>query len=189
MGTLIVAGNDLTAGLLNQYYGMADTTTTTVTAAATTTLSTAYTVPSGEPVVGSTYRLSCGGYGQEGSTSQQLTWIFYFGSAVGSSPTIGSNNWANLATFRYFAWFEITCTSTGAGATWWGSMGGCMTQTNNNVIVGTAANNTVPFADANATAHTAATTGSITAQIQVAWGSVTGGPTITNQYTTFRKIA
>jgi hypothetical protein len=190
MGTLIVAGNDLTPGLLNQYYGFADTTLTTVTATSTQHLSSVYTIPAGEPSVGSAYELWCGGSGQWGSTQQALTMGFYLNSTqVGVGVTIAAAAFAANANFRWTACMRVACASTGGGGTWLGSMEGIVTQTSNSLLPGTAADNTVPFADGDVSAITAATNANITAAIQAFWASATGSPTISNRWTIFRKVS
>ncbi len=60
MGNLAVAGQRLTAAFLNQYYGQADTAAQTVTAATQQPLTTSYSIPANEPVVGSAYPLAYG---------------------------------------------------------------------------------------------------------------------------------
>jgi hypothetical protein len=191
MGVLILAGQSLTAALLNQYYSFADANATTVTAASAANLSSVYTIPGGEPVAGeSTYGLWCGGNGAWGSTPQTLELTFALnGSGVGVGQVVGSSCFSASAAFRWAAHFSVTCATTGSGGTWFGSLNALITQTANNVIPGTAANNTVPVADGNLSAHTAATNAPITVALQAAWGSTTGAPTITNRWTRFAKTA
>ena len=44
-------------------------------------------------------------------------------------------------------------------------------------------------AGVNTGVHLASVSGALTAVIQAKWGSATGGPTVTNNKTTWRKVA
>jgi hypothetical protein len=190
MGVLILAGQSLTASLLNQYYGYSDANSTTVTQATLTGLSTSYTIPGGEPVIGSAYELACGGAGTWGSTQQPLTMSFGLNSnGIGLDRTIANTAFAASAVFRWAARFAVTCVSTGAGGTWIGALSGDLTETGSNINPGTAATNTVSWADAGNAATTVSTLAAIAVLLKAAWGSTTGAPTITNRWTTFRKVA
>src|SRR6266487_2981417 len=60
----------------------------TVTAASMTDLSTVTYVPA-DPSIGDCFRITCGGYGTQGSTRQDLTFGFYLGGApVGTNIKI-----------------------------------------------------------------------------------------------------
>lgn len=190
MGTLAAAGTSIIAGFYNQYYSVSDTVATTVTQAVTTALSSVYAIPAGEPQVNSAYELLCGGNGTWGSTAQSLHWGFYLNSTqVGVGQIIAANQFSANAPFRWRARMRVVCVSTGSGATWMGDMDAVVTQTANQVQVGTAADNSVSLADANSSAVTASTLASTTAGIQAFWGSATGAPTITCRSTTFRKAS
>lgn len=190
MGTLWTAGQRLTAALLNQYYGYADTTPTTVTQATIQNLSSVYTIPAGEPQIGSAYELDCGGNGTWGSTRQNLTTGFYLaGTQIGVNQTIDFSVFSSSAGFRWAARIIVVCASTGVSGTWYGQETFTLTQIAGNVIPGTAANNTIPAADANQNAVTVSTASAIGVALRCQWASVTGGPTITCRHTTFRKIA
>src|SRR5262252_8271823 len=173
MGTLWVAGNDMTASLLNQYYGFADTTFTTVTAATQTQLSTSYSIAANEPSAGSAYTVDFGGNGTWGATQQTLV----FGLSIGGVAR--------------FAWNQV-----GASGNVLADIMGNLTQTANNVAppgTYTQGNfqsaNSIGFADANTAASaTINSTVSTAVFVTCAWGS-TGAPTLTNRKTIFRKVA
>jgi len=198
MGTLWVAGNDMTASLLNQYYGFADTTFTTVTAATQTQLSTSYSIAANEPSAGSAYTVDFGGNGTWGATQQTLVFGLSIGGvALLASVTIGAQAFSASAAFRFagvarFAWNQV-----GASGNVLADIMGNLTQTANNVAppgTYTQGNfqsaNSIGFADANTAASaTINSTVSTAVFVTCAWGSTTGAPTLTNRKTIFRKVA
>jgi hypothetical protein len=188
----ILAGQVLTAGTgqgqLSQYYGLADTTQTTVTAAASTALSSAYVIPAGEAnYAGVAYELECGGQGTWGSTQQALTFAMYIGGTFGSGATAAAASLSISATFSWIARMKLICSD--GTSSWWAGMWATVQQNTNNVLPGTAADNSVPLISTNSAARTASTASSITVEIQAKWASTTGSPTLTNYWTTFRKTA
>ena len=101
--------------------------------------------------MGVTYRLTTWGNGVWGSTPRSLTLQMTFaGASFGGSGTcvIDATNFSASAIFRWDAVLLLQCQETGSSGQWHGTMSGCLTQTANNIIVGTANNNSVPFAAA-----------------------------------------
>lgn len=189
MGSLILAGQNLTAALLNQYYSYSDTTTTQVTGTGPANLSTVYTIPAGEPITGSAYRMECGGSGTWGSTQQALTFsLFLQGTVICANVTIAAGAFNASAGFRWRLTADWFCSATGASGSFLGGYHGTLTQTANAVLPGTVADNTVPVADAN-TGTTIDTTSAMFAVVKVGFASNTGSPTITCRRTTFAKVA
>lgn len=186
---LTQAGSRVTASVLDRIYGMADTNITTVTAASATALSTAYTIPANDAVAGTAYRLICGGNGTWGSTQQALHFQAYMaGSALGGGPTILNTAFAVSAAFKWKAEFIVYCGAIGVTGWFESDMDGCVTQTANSILPGTAADNTVPFIDSTTANHTQDTTASIAVQLYAWWAATTGAPTITCRHTLFEKV-
>lgn len=193
MGTLILPGQALVAGQgagqLNQYYGYADTNATTVTAATATALSTVYTIPAGEPYAGAAYELCCGGTGTWGTTSPPALGLSMalngtsFGN--GQAGIISGSAFSTSAGFCWSARFRLTCID---GVSSWGCrLEAVLTQTANQALPGTAADNTVPVACYHS--DTAAVSSAVTVAVFAKWGSTTGTPTLTCSMTEFRKVA
>lgn len=194
MGTLILAGQTLTAGegqgQLSQYYGLADTTPTTVTAAALANLSTAYVIPAGEAYANAAYELRCGGYGVWGSTQQQLNLKAYLNGALsnGATGAIAATAFSASLGFVYRATIDLVCVD--GASQWMWTMDAIVTQTAAAALPGTAADNTVPVSSGpHAGPATASVSSAITVALQADWASTTGAPTITNTWTKFRKVA
>ena len=191
MGVLILAGQTLQAGegqgQLSQYYGYADTTATTVTAAASANLSSVYTIPAGEAYAGAAYELACGGTGTWGSTQQQLVFVFFLGTAFGSAQAgkVAAGALAASATFQWSARMTAVCKD-GVSA-WLGSITAVVQENVNPANPGTASTNALPVTCAPV--PTASVSSAINVAVQAFWGATTGSPTITNNWTTFRKIA
>lgn len=169
-------------------FSEADTAATTVLAASMTDLSSVYTIPAGS-IVGSAYRLTCGGDGQQGSTLQNLTFGFYLGGTqMGTNPVIvgSSPTWnATLDQFRWQASALIVCATTGVSGTWFGSLSATVTDITA-ASVG-AAGSTTGVADANKTAVTKDTTTGQPFSIRAGWASTTGGPAIVCRHTLFER--
>jgi hypothetical protein len=191
MASRWTAGQDPTPGQLNAYYGDADTNNVTVTQATFTTVSGSYTIPANEAAANSAYELLTGGSGVWGSTQQALSFqITLAGTVLFANTTIANTAFAASAAFRWSARALIVCNAAGATGTWTGDLLGCLTQIANNINPGTAANNTVPFADSNTGAViTQDTTVAIAVVLQAKWNATTGAPTISGRHTCFRKIA
>lgn len=189
---IIYAGQTLAAGQgqgqLSQYYGYADTNSNTFTSATQGNLCTAYVIPAGEAdYAGAAYELRCAGTGTQGSTQQTLLFEMFLGSAFGSIPTLGAVDFSAGQTFTYSLVMSLTCSDGISG--WWGDLLGAVVESSTTIIPGTSGQQGVPIAAANSGVHTAAVSGALTAVIQAKWASATGAPTITNNKTTFRKVA
>jgi len=191
MGNLIVAGNDLTPAVLNQYYGYADTTSTTVTAATATRLTTSYSIPASEPAAAeSAYEILFGGSGTWGSTQQLIGFQLHLQAvSVVANVSIAATAFSASAGFRFAGRALLVCDSTGATGGFYGALDITLTQTANAVLPGTTADNTVAIADANAAAATIDTTSAMAAIVTAGWAGTTGAPTITNRHTVFRKVS
>lgn len=186
----VAAGQRITAAVLNHMYAIADTATTTVTAASASNLGTVYVIPANDMAVGVAYRLSCGGDGTQGSTRQNLQFnAGVGGTSVGFSVIIDSTALSASATFRWKAVIMLIPVTIGASGTYDTSIEGCVTQAANNLIPGTAANNTIPFGGHNLTTGTGLdTTAAQNFALRAQWGSTTGAPTITNRSTVFERL-
>lgn len=186
---LVLAGQTITPAVLNRTYGTGDSTQHTVNVATFATLSTVYTIPALDALTGTAYRVSCFGNGTWGSTQQNLSFgMFLAGTQIGASVTANSTVFPTSAAFDWEAEFTIWCVTAGSSGTWIGRIRGTLTETANNIVVGTAADNSVPFAAGVHTAVTQDTTIDNTFAIQAKWASTTGTPTMTCLSTLFEKV-
>ena len=191
---LIAAGQVLQAGQgqaqLSQYYGYADTAQTTVTAASSVSLSTVYTIPANEPYAGAAYELSCGGYGTWASSGPQALTLSPFlgsGTITGTARVIAAATFSTSAAFQWSVTIGITCTDGVSG--WQASWRGAVAETANALNPGTAADNSVALAGATTASYTASVSSALSVSLRAQWASTTGGPTLTNVRTVFRKVA
>ena len=192
MGAQIQAGQILVAGTgqgqLSQYYGLADTTSSTFTSATQGNLCTPYIIPAGEAdYAGAAYEMSCAGSGTWGSTQQTLAFGMYLGGAFGTTPNVAAAALNASEAFQYSILMRLTCTD--GVSEWWGELLGAVVNAATTLNPGTTANNAIPVAGVNTGVHLAAISGALTAVIQAKWGSATGAPTVTNNKTTWRKVA
>jgi len=185
----IAAGQRIMSAVLNHMYAIADTAVTTVTAAAASNLSTVYVIPANDMAVGVAYEIACGGDGAQGSTRQNLQFnAGIAGASVGFSVVIDSTALAVSALFRWEAEIALIPVTIGAAGTYMTRIRGCVTNSANNLIPGTAANNSIPFGGHNlATGTGLDTTVAQNFALRCQWGSVTGAPTITNRSTVFKR--
>jgi hypothetical protein len=181
------AGSRTTASFLNSYYGQADAVQSVVTAAAFTNLSSLYTIPAGEPQAGSVYELTCAGYGTQGSTQQQLSFQMLHGTTLAQTVTIGTGVFSASQAFQWSLTFRMVCAD-GVSA-WWCSLGGSVAESSAALSTGASGQESVAIAAVNTSVHAAAVSSAISVAVQAKWNSTTGSPTITNNLTTFRKIA
>ncbi len=186
----VAAGQRITPAEQNHMYAIADTAVTTVTAATASNLSTVYVIAANDMAVNIAYRISCGGDGTQGSTRQNLQFnVGIAGASVGFSVVIDSTALAISALFRWEAEIMLIPVTIGAAGTYNTRIRGCVTNSANNIIPGTAANNTIPFGGHNlATGTGLDTTVAQNFAFRCQWGSVTGGPTITNRSTVFERL-
>jgi hypothetical protein len=159
---------------------LAATSAVTVTAAAFTNLAS-YTVPGADAQAGSIYQFTMFGYGTWGSTQQALSLQPQLGGVtIGSAQVIDATVFAISAAFRWNAavWLEVN--APGASGSWNVGWQFNATQITNNIIPGTAANNTVGVSSGNGSAAiTADSTVSEALTFQAKWAATTGAPTIT----------
>jgi len=190
VGNLAVAGQRLTAAFLNQYYGQADTAAQTVTAATQQPLTTSYSIPANEPVVGSAYQVFFAGTGVWGSTQQLLALTFVVQGivVVNTINGIAAAAFPVSAGFRYAGYAEFVVASTGPAGTILASLNYTFSETANAVNPGTASTNTISVADSNSSPATIDTTAAIPVLVKAGWANTTGAPTISNRKTIFRKI-
>nr|UXE44743.1 hypothetical protein Hi04_10k_c361_00007 [uncultured bacterium] len=178
-----VAGQRITASMLNKDYMQADTTTTTVTAATQTRLSTAYTIAANDAQAGTVYKLIAMGSGTQGSTAQTLAIrLNTVGGAGLNAYTIASSFAVISHNFRWHVESVITIPSTGAavkpilftrGMTFDATGGSLITSFMNE------------YDSSGGT--TIDTTNSWGLQFECAWGSTIGSPTISCLATVFER--
>jgi hypothetical protein len=187
--SLVRAGQTITPAILNRIYGSGDLTQHTVNQASLTALSTTFTIPAGDAVSGTAYRLTSFGNGTWGSTQQVLTWSSLLqGSSVGTEPGIASTALSASANFDWTAEVMLICATSGASGTWLLRLHGHLNEIANNILPGTAADNTVPFTGVTHTSVSQDTTVAVTLGIGALWASTTGSPTLTCLGTLFEKV-
>jgi len=186
---LILAGQTITPAVLNRIYGTADTTSHTVNNTTFANLSSSYTIPGGDPLAGTAYRLTVFGNGSWGSTQQILTVAATLaGTNIGTTPQIASTALAASAAFDFEFIIKIVCVSPGSSATWRAAISGSVTETANAILPGTAADNTVGLNGCTHSAITRDSTADNAFVIQAKWASATGAPTLTSLATIFEKV-
>ena len=176
-----LAGQRLTASALNHMYGAGDNTPHTVTAATETTLSSQYVIAANDAAVGTAYRLSCWGTGTQGSSAQTLTFRANTIGGVGlNSVTTASSFCATSQTFRW--WARMTCMTSpiGSGGAITGFLEGAVEQVS-------VTSGSVPF-NSEWDGSSLNTTTNWGIEIDCAWGSTTGSPTITCRGTLFERV-
>jgi hypothetical protein len=175
------AGQRLTAAALNHMYGSGDATSHTVTAATQTQLSSQYVINANDAAVGASYRLCCWGTGTQGSSAQN---ILFRANRIGGSGlnavTTGSGFCATSQQFRWWARMTYLVSATGSGGGGTGFLEGALEQIS--VTTGSVPFNSEWDGD---TVNTAANWG---IEIDCAWGSTTGAPTITCKGTLFERV-
>jgi len=188
---LILDDQTLTADVLNQLYGYADTVNTQVTGTGPANLSTVYTIPPNEPAAGSAYLLECGGSGTWGSTAQDMGFSLYLqGLVICSNMTVSNAVFNTSAGFRWSLSADLVFESAGPAGVVFGGYMATLTQAANHIVPATVADNTVPIADANTGSGTTIDTTSIMfAKVTVGFASNTGNPTIQCFRSSFRKVA
>lgn len=187
--SLVLAGEEITPSILNRIYGQADTTSHTVNNTTYANLSTAYSIPAGDALVGTAYRLTTFGNGTWGSTQQALTVSATLaGTNIGTAPAIASTAFSASAVFDFEFSIKIVCVSTGTTGTWIASITGGANETTNPVLPGTAADNTATLFGCTHSAVTQNTTIANSWAIQAKWASATGSPTLACLATIFEKV-
>jgi hypothetical protein len=179
--TLAVAGQRITASLLNRMYGQADANAHQVTQASLTDLSTVYVIPANDAAVGTAYRITCYGQGTWGSTQQQLNMQITLGSSTSlGQANIPSTALAASTSFRWYAVMNFVVATTGSSGSAIGGLDGH--------IYATGATGTAGRAIACAGAVTMNTTVANNFRLQASWGSTTGTPTLTCLATIFERV-
>jgi hypothetical protein len=147
----------------------------------------------GDMNVGGVWEYYILGYGTWGSTQQSLTIQPRFGSAstsvVGNPIIIAATAFAASAAFTFSLKATLINLTTGTGATWVVMLEGIITQTANNLLPGTAADNTVPFATGSGSTNvTLDSTITESFGVSAKWASTTGAPTISKNVAWLVKV-
>lgn len=176
-----VAGQRITANLLNRMYGQADANSHTVTAQSLTDLSSVYVIAANDGSANTAYRITCYGTGTWGSTAQNLT----FQATLGSSTSLGSGAIPSTSltisnTFRWYVTVNLVVATTGVSGT---AVGGFDAQIYNTNGAGQAGR-----AIACAGSVTMNTTIANNFKLQANWASTTGASTLTCQATIFERV-
>lgn len=186
---LQAAGAPIPADTINRQYTLADAGNTTVSGTSLANLSTPYTIAASDAAQFVTYRLTSWGTATWGATPQKLQLAMVLaGTAIGTQPLIASTAFSANAVLNWRLVLELMCVSTGASGTWSAALSGCFTETANNVLPATAADNTVPIVAVTGTDVTQDTTVANSLAIQAMWVTTTG-PTITCINTRFERQA
>jgi hypothetical protein len=180
---LTVAGQKITASLLSLDYAQADANSHTQATASYVDISSAYTVPAGDALVGTCYRITCAGTGTWGSTQQDMGINQLFGPSGNISHLAFSAsaafNWSAVCTWVIVTtgvsgtvngWFDVTATETASVPDGLGAATNTLTVTR------------------SASGTTYDTTAAQVLALQTRWASTTGSPTMTCTTTTFEKL-
>jgi hypothetical protein len=160
----------------------------TVTTATPGTL-TEETIPSGDPVAGSIYRLTAFGEGQWSSAQEQLNLFLNLAGNAVAEVAIGATAFADSATFWWEADGTVCCQTTGATATWTGRLRITVTQTANAATgFNSAANSVTAAGNTGSATVTASTEAAAVFQLAAEWAATTGAPTISKYTSYFEKV-
>lgn len=182
--SLVVAGQRITAGILNRNYSLTDTTSRTVTAASLTTISGTFTIKANEPQANDMYELVAWGGGSQGSTQQNLTYkILAFGAGYSAGTMLGTVIPASQ-NFRWICRAIITFTTVGASASMLGLTDFRWSQAsvNHSATLGAVGTDVGGPASGDTTADG-------TFALQVNWASTTGAPAISHNGSYMRRIS
>jgi hypothetical protein len=167
-------------GMVMEYVGaqLATVAPVTVTGAGSTTVA-GLLVPGGDAIPGSTYKLTCFGYGVTGSTgaSNTVTCQLSHGGVNGGLQTAGSSLFGTNAGFRFFIDAYLVCLTNGVGGTMLAYANWTMTAVGANILptsvqAAAIAVGAIPPISVD-------TTGGLTFRIGLAWGATAGGPSLT----------
>lgn len=178
--TLAVAGQRITASLLNRMYGQADATSHTVTAAALADLSSVYVIAANDAAVSTAYRLTAFGQGTWGSTQQNLVVQATLGSTSLGSATVASTVFSISTAFRWHIQLDLVVATTGSSGSAVGALKGSLFNT------GTGTQASSPVACGGSV--TMNTTIANNFKLQANWASTTGAPTLTCLATMFERV-
>jgi hypothetical protein len=176
----VYAGQLVTADLLSTSYAQSDFTAYNIGSATTgAQICNSYSIPAGEPQVGSVYRLRAYGDGTQGSTAQGLQFLASFGGLTTGTGLTYASSFASInQAFRWWLQAEAMCITTGASATWQLSLEGmCGPGTSG-----------LSGVDQNATPVTMATTSPIAFFLAADWASATGSPSLSGLRSVFERI-
>lgn len=176
-----LAGQRLTATALNHMYAAGDASTRAVTAATQTQLSSQYVINANDAAIGTAYRLTTWGTGTQGSSAQTIA---FRANTIGGSGlnavTSASSFAATGASFRWWARITTLASQIGSGGTISGFLEGALEQVG--VTTGSISfNSEFDGASVNTTTNWGI-------EIDCAWGSTTGAPTITCKATLFERL-
>jgi hypothetical protein len=116
---LTYAGQRITATHLSLDYAQADTSATTVTAITTTQLSSSYTVPAGDALTGTCYRITAFGTGTWPNPVTTLDLgLSFAGTNAGGNLNISGSAFSAGITFRWHATGLVIIATTGASGTY-----------------------------------------------------------------------
>lgn len=175
-----VAGQRITANLLNRMYGQADANSHTVTAATLADLSSVYVIAANDGSANTAYRITCYGTGTWGSTVQNLTFQGTLASTSLGSGAIPSSALTASNTFRWYVTLNLVVATTGVSGTAVGGFDAQIYNTNGGGQAGRAI--------ACAGAVTMNTTIANNFKLQANWASTTGASTLTCQATIFERV-
>lgn len=175
-----VAGQRITASLLNRMYGEADANSHTVTAASLTDLSSVYVIPANDASANTAYRLTCYGNGTWGSTQQQLNFQGTLASTSLGSGGVPSTALTASNSFRWYVTMNLVVATTGVSGTAVGAIDAQLYNTNTSGQAG----RVIACAGVVAMDTTAANN----FKLQADWGSTTGAPTLTCLATIFERV-
>lgn len=184
---LQAAGAPIAADTINREYTQADGSNTTISGTTLANLSTVYTIAGSDAGQFTTYRLTAWGTGTWSTAGALTLAMALAGVNIGTEPTIATSAFSNGAAFHWEITLTLKCNSTGPSGTWSASLRGTVTQSSNSIVVGTAADNSVPFVAITGTEVTQDTTAANSVAIQAKFAATGGSITCTD--TVFERLA
>jgi hypothetical protein len=167
-------------GMVMEYVGaqLATVAPVVVTQATSQTVASVF-VPGGDSIPGSTYKVTCFGYGTTGSTgtSNTITCQLSLGGVNGGVQTAGSALFGTNSGFRFFIDAYLVCLTNGVGGTLLAYANWSITAVGANILP-TAVQAAAIVVGAVAPISVDTTTGE-TFRVGLAWGATAGAPTLT----------
>jgi hypothetical protein len=150
----------------------------TVTSAGATTVAS-LVVPPGDCIPGSTYKLTCFGFGTTGSTgaSNVCTCSLSHGGVGGGNAAAGSSLFGISQAFRFWVDAYLVCVTNGVGGTFFSYASWTMTQFGSNILPTSV--QAVAIAIGTSSAFVVDSTVQETFRIGFNWAATTGSPTLT----------
>lgn len=154
----------------------------TVTSSSLSVLTDTWIVPPNDAVAGTCYRLRAWGSGTQGSTAQQLNFVFSYNGANNAQAGLGSSSFAANEVFEWEAEMIAVVASTGTGGVITHKLS---VHASSNSVGSTGAGG---YSVIRTGSFAVDTTSQINLSLDFYWGSTTGAPTITGRGSLFERL-